>query len=73
MPETARTESANGVGVETVTWHGQDSEVQLVAIRGGGHGILQAYCRRPRLLGPSLMPPDGPALIWEFFAQQENK
>ena len=49
---------------------GTRAEVELVAIHGGGHGLPQAYWRRPRLLGPSPMAPDGPAVIWAFFARQ---
>ena len=29
------------------------TEVELVTIDGGGHGLPQPYARRPRLLGPS--------------------
>ena len=47
-------------------------EVELVTIYGGGHGMPQPYWKRPRLLGPSPMAPNGPAMIWEFFARQPN-
>ncbi|MBR7801048.1 alpha/beta hydrolase family esterase [Undibacterium fentianense] len=47
-------------------------EVELVTIVGGGHGMPQAYWKRPRLLGPSPMTPNGPAMIWDFFARQSN-
>jgi len=69
-PETNQTVVA-GVTVEQVLW-GKDSktEVELLAIHGGGHGLPQPYFRRPRLLGPSPMAPDGPAIIWEFLARQ---
>lgn len=54
-------------------WRGRTGvEVDLVTIVGGGHGMPQAAWRRPRLLGPSPMAPDGPALIWEFFARQRR-
>lgn len=46
-------------------------EVELVTIHGGGHGLPQAYWRRPRLLGPSSMAPNGAAIIWDFFARQK--
>jgi polyhydroxybutyrate depolymerase len=71
-PETNQTVVA-GVTVEQVLW-GKDSktEVELLAIHGGGHGLPQPYFRRPRLLGPSPMAPDGPAIIWEFFARQRT-
>jgi polyhydroxybutyrate depolymerase len=32
--------------------------------------LPQPYARRPRLLGPSPMEPDGPAMIWAFFERQ---
>jgi polyhydroxybutyrate depolymerase len=70
-PETKQTVVADGVTVEQVLWR-KDSiaEVELLAIHGGGHGLPQPYFRRPRLLGPSPMAPNGPAIIWEFFARQ---
>lgn len=45
-------------------------EVELVSIFDGGHGMPQPYWKRPRLLGPSPMAPNGPAIIWDFFARQ---
>lgn len=45
-------------------------EVELVTIQDGGHGLPQPYWRRPRLLGPSPMAPDGAKLIWDFFERQ---
>ncbi len=70
-PVANRSALSDGAGVELVDWH-QDAkvEVELVAVHGGGHGLPQAYWRRPRLLGPSPMKPDGPAMIWDFFARQ---
>ena len=57
--------------VERMRWSNNGTkEVELVTIIGGGHGMPQAYWKRPRLLGPSPMTPDGPALIWNFFARQ---
>lgn len=47
-------------------------EVELVTIFGGGHGMPQPYWKRPRLVGPSPMAPNGPAMIWDFFAQQRE-
>jgi polyhydroxybutyrate depolymerase len=70
---TTRNTVADGVAVETTLWHDDSKlEVELVAIQGGGHGIPQPYWRRPRLLGPSPMAPDGPALIWAFFDRQRR-
>jgi polyhydroxybutyrate depolymerase len=58
--------------VERAVWRDDSKlEVELVTIHDGGHGLPQAYWRRPRLLGPSPMTPNGPALIWEFFARQK--
>lgn len=47
-------------------------EVELLTIYGGGHGMPQPYWKRPRLVGPSPMAPNGPTLIWDFFARQHN-
>jgi polyhydroxybutyrate depolymerase len=70
-PETKQSAVADGVSVEQVLWRNDSRvEVELVAIHGGGHGLPQPYFRRPRLLGPSPMAPDGPAMIWQFFARQ---
>jgi polyhydroxybutyrate depolymerase len=70
-PVTTQTPAIDGVSVEQFSWrNGARAEVELLAIHGGGHGLPQAYYRRPRLLGPSPMAPDGPALIWAFFARQ---
>jgi polyhydroxybutyrate depolymerase len=70
-PDTHQTRVADGVRVEEVLWRNDSGvEVELVAIHGGGHGIPQPYRRRPRLLGPSPMEPNGPALIWAFFDGQ---
>jgi polyhydroxybutyrate depolymerase len=70
-PETNETRMAEGIRVERVLWRNNSKiEVELVAIHGGGHGIPQPYGRRPRLLGPSPMEPNGPAVIWAFFERQ---
>lgn len=45
--------------------------VELITIVNGGHGMPQPYWQRPRLLGPSPMTPNGPELIWQFFARQQ--
>ena len=82
-PATKQTAIVDGVSVEQVLWRAdaknkdvKDSdtsvEVELVAIHGGGHGLPQPYWRRPRLLGPSPMAPNGPAMIWAFFARQRT-
>ena len=70
-PETREIRVADGVRVEQVLWRNQTNvEVELVAIHGAGHGIPQPYRRRPRLLGPSVKEPNGPAMIWSFFDRQ---
>ncbi len=73
-PETNKTQLANGIQVEQVLWRNNSrTEVELVVIHGGGHGIPQPYRRRPRILGPSLEEPNGPAVIWSFFERQIGK
>jgi len=70
-PQTSLTPAAEGVSVEQARWHNDGkTEVELVTIHGGGHGLPQPYARRPRLLGPSPMEPNGPAMIWAFFERQ---
>ena len=60
-------------GVEQALWrNGGRAEVELVTIKGGGHGMPQSAWRRPRLLGPSPMATDGPAMIWSFFERQRS-
>ena len=69
-PETHETLVAGGARVEHVLWRHDFTEVELVAIHGGGHGMPQPYRRRPRLLGPSPKEPNGAAMIWAFFERQ---
>ena len=70
-PATRKTPLAKGVAIEQITWrNGGRAEVELAAIHGGGHGIPHPHARRPRLLGPSPMEPNGPEMVWEFFARQ---
>jgi polyhydroxybutyrate depolymerase len=71
-PQVSRSQATEGIRVEQSLWSGGDgkTEVELVTIHGGGHGLPQPYARRPRLLGPSPMAPDGPAMIWAFFERQ---
>jgi polyhydroxybutyrate depolymerase len=71
IPATGQTPAISGVSVERVLWKSDNkAEVELIAIHGGGHGLPQPYWRRPRLLGPSPMAPNGPAMIWAFFARE---
>lgn len=70
-PRISETTVADGVRVERVLWRNDSRvEVELVAIHGGGHGLPQPYRRHPRLLGPSPTAPNGPEVIWAFFARQ---
>jgi polyhydroxybutyrate depolymerase len=70
-PVTNEAVVADDIKVERMLWRNDANlEVELVAVHGGGHGLPQPGYRRPRLLGPSPMAPDGPAIIWEFFARQ---
>jgi len=70
-PQTNETNVADGVRVEHVLWRNDAKvEVELIAIHGGGHGMPQPYRRHPRLLGPSPSEPNGPDVIWAFFARQ---
>ncbi|MFZ6720224.1 alpha/beta hydrolase family esterase [Undibacterium sp. Ji49W] len=69
---TAQTTVISGVDVEQVSWkRDARTEVELVTIHGGGHGLPQPYYRRARLLGPSPMAPNGAEMIWEFFKRQQ--
>lgn len=70
-PETHETAVADGIRVEQVLWRSESrTEVELVAIHGGGHGMPQPYWRYPRLLGPAPREPNGPTMIWAFFERQ---
>lgn len=70
-PETSWSQAADGVHVERAVWRNNaGAEVELIAIHGGGHGIPQPYRRHARLLGPSPGDPNGPEVIWSFFARQ---
>ena len=72
-PETSETQVTDGVRVVRVLWRNDTrTEVELVAIHGGGHGIPQPYWRYPRLLGPTPREPNGPAVIWGFFERQRQ-
>jgi polyhydroxybutyrate depolymerase len=73
-PETHETQGTGGARIEHVLWHNQSNiEIELVAIHGGGHGIPQPYWRNPRILGPTLKEPNGPAVIWAFFERQRPR
>jgi len=71
-PQVSLTQTALGTRVEHARWQSADgrTEVELVTLHGAGHGLPQPWAHRPRLLGPSPMEPNGPALIWAFFERQ---
>lgn len=73
-PQVSLTPTTQGARVEHALWQSADgrTEVQLVTLHGAGHGLPQPWARRPRLLGPSPMEPNGPALIWNFFERQSR-
>jgi polyhydroxybutyrate depolymerase len=73
-PQVSLTPTTQGAGVEHTRWQAADgrTEVELVTLHGAGHGLPQPWARRPRLLGPSPMEPNGPALIWAFFERQSK-
>jgi polyhydroxybutyrate depolymerase len=66
------TQTAHGAQVEHARWQAADgrTEVELVTLHGAGHVLPQPWARRPRLLGPAPVEPNGPALIWAFFERQ---
>jgi polyhydroxybutyrate depolymerase len=73
-PQTSQAQVADGFRVEHVLWRNDGkTEVELVAIHGGGHGMPQPYWRNPRILGPTAKEPNGPAVIWDFFARQQAR
>lgn len=69
QPDAVQSDTEN---LQRLLWRDEGRfEVELVTIIGGGHGMPQPYWQRPRLLGPSPMEPNGPELIWQFFARQK--
>lgn len=73
-PQVSVMQTTQGTRVEHARWQAADgrTEVELVTLHGAGHGLPQPWARRPRLLGPSPMEPNGPALIWAFFERQSK-
>lgn len=73
-PQVSLTPTAHSPRVEHARWQAADgrTEVELVTLHGAGHGLPQPWAHRPRLLGPSPMEPNGPALIWAFFERQSR-
>ncbi len=73
-PRVSQTQTAQGTRVDHARWPATDgrTEVELVTLHGAGHGLPQPWARHPRLLGPSLTEPNGPALMWAFFERQSR-
>jgi polyhydroxybutyrate depolymerase len=72
-PEESQRDVGDGTRIHTSLWgQGGGTEVEFVAIQGGGHGMPQPYWHNPRILGPTSQL-DGPAMIWDFFARQRSK
>ncbi len=73
-PRVTQTQAAQGTRVDHARWPATDgrTEVELVTLHGAGHGLPQPWARHPRLLGPSLTEPNGPALMWAFFERQSR-
>ncbi|WP_374434671.1 PHB depolymerase family esterase [Inhella sp.] len=71
-PQVSQVQTAQGSRVEHARWQAADgrTEVELVTLHGAGHVLPQPWARRPRLLGPAPVEPNGPALIWAFFDRQ---
>ena len=56
--------------VEVRRWRAPGrAQVELYAIRGGGHGAPHPEIALPRLLGPSNRDIRAAAEIWRFFAE----
>jgi polyhydroxybutyrate depolymerase len=73
-PETNEASEAGEDHIERVLWRNDSKvEVELLALHGGGHGMPQPYWRYPRLLGPALKEPNGPAVIWAFFERERPR
>jgi polyhydroxybutyrate depolymerase len=71
QPESTSTPVADGFRVVRSLWRNDGPiEVELVAIQGGGHVIPQPVSRYPRILGPTPKEPNGPEVMWNFFARQ---
>ncbi|MDZ7871177.1 MAG: PHB depolymerase family esterase [Rheinheimera sp.] len=70
-PAKSAAARSDGKHVQRLLWRDEGRfEVELVTVVEGGHGMPQPHWQRPRLLGPSPMEPNGPELIWQFFARQ---
>jgi polyhydroxybutyrate depolymerase len=67
------TDGIRGVQLPQALW-GEDAKVKvkLFTVVDGGHVLPQPYWRAPRILGPTLREPNGPAVIWAFFEQQSR-
>jgi len=64
-------ESNPAIWAERRIWSGGRANIELLAIRGGGHTIAQSRVRQPRILGPTSEHVDAPEEIWRFFTQPD--
>jgi polyhydroxybutyrate depolymerase len=70
-PETTRSISADGFGIERSIWsNGSGAEIEMVAIDGAGHTFPQPFYRARRILGSSPRDPNAAEVIWAFFERQ---
>jgi len=68
---SAYTPVADDIRVAELVWRNDGPiEVEFVSIIGGGHVIPQPAWRYPRILGPTPKEPNGPQVMWDFFARQ---
>lgn len=76
-PVKNETNVRGGFRIEQEVWRHSFSEVELVAIHGGGHALPQPYVRMPTIrnliLDPTAEEPNGPAMIWDFFERQTRR
>lgn len=67
-PETHASPPTDKFPIEKSLWMSDGkAAIELVAVRGGGHGMPQPHWRNPRVLGPTASTIDGPEIIWDFF------
>jgi polyhydroxybutyrate depolymerase len=57
--------------VEVSRWGGgQEPEVELVTVHGGGHVVFGTSYRAPRALGKNTLDLNAPEEIWSFFSRE---
>jgi polyhydroxybutyrate depolymerase len=61
----------DGTEVEMLRWIGEEHEVALMVVHGGGHSLPQPVVRFPEpVVGPVSRDLDGAVAIWRFFHRQ---